>query len=405
MYENGYLEQIQFIEKERLKTPITFFDERNLQDALSVLRRACGEDTSIFYALKSCYNKKILDFLARSGVGAEVLSEFEYDLALRANFKPIILNGMGRSKELLLKAAKNNDIIIVHTMNDLAVLSRLAEQNDIRLRLGFRMRLDLAEFAPGNAYVSENSSLGNRPSSQLFEEMVNLCRDRENVTWDMLHLHLTINQTSPAIYIEAISQTAALLHTVVRSAATEPRIINIGGGYEVFDPKNKQQFVYLFEEIKKAFDSSLHEYKLGMEPGRYLSSYAGYTIGKVLDLKKMNGKYWVITDIGTNTLIPIPNARYKLATTDVGVHSNMFTVGITDGMTSPSNNIIFEVQVSQLPEIGSYICIENTGAYTDVYSTFWTYLPHVVCGVDASGNIDILRSSEDIENIRRIYFK
>ena len=221
----------------------------------------------------------------------------------------------------------------------------------------------------------------------------------------MLHIHITINETSPQIYKEAISQISTVLQHIATRTNLLPKIINIGGGYEVYDPGLKPEFVKLFEEIKQAFRKHLGGYKIAIEPGRYLSAYAGYAIGKVLDIKQIAQKYWIVTDIGTNTLIPNPNARYKLAEPITNHSSGMFRIGITDGITSPANNIVFETRIDKLPDIGSYICIENTGAYTDVYSTFWAYPPYITCSVDNDGKMRVYRSEEDIEQLQSIIFK
>ncbi len=158
----------------------------------------------------------------------------------------------------------------------------------------------------------------------------------------------------------------------------------------------------MFKEISTKFNQNFKNTKLILEPGRYLSAYAGYTWGKVLDIKKVNDKYWIITDIGTNTLIPISNARYTLEYPHPTARGIL--VGITDGITSPANNIIFETKIKNLPNLGDYICISNTGAYTDVYSTFWGYCPHQVCFKNKNNEYIITRTEQNINDLYNLFF-
>jgi diaminopimelate decarboxylase len=295
MSETHHLEQIVFIKKNNLATPVTFFDERHLHEALKTINKAMGNDTLIYYALKSCYNKEILKTLSISGLGAEVLSEFEYNLAVETGFNSILLNGMGRSHKLLARAVADDNTVIVDTLNDIKNLSQIAKVSDNTLRIGFRLRLNLSETEPNNSYVSEQHPLGNYLESNFVAELLKFCLTHENVKWEMLHVHLTINETSSNIYKEAVTQLAVALQYLELHYGLKPNIINLGGGFEVFDPELKPEFVKLFKDIKQSFNVVLDGYRMAIEPGRYLSAYAGYTIGKVLDIKQL----------GNNVRLPI----------------------------------------------------------------------------------------------------
>ena len=405
MPNSRFEEQIDYIERNSLTTPITFFDERNLDRALETLYEAFSKDVSIFYALKSCYNKKLLNSLSSNGLGVEVLSELEYKLAKQSGFTSIVLNGMGRSSDLLTETINDGNIVIVDTITDLENLKFLANNCKKSLKLGIRLRINLSNTYPENSYVSDDHPLGNYQDSDLFKQFLAFCNSKTNVKWEMLHVHIAINEVSSQIYKSTISKIVKVLHDIKVEHKIQPSIINLGGGFEVYDPRNKKLFINLFREIKEAFDSKLGDFNLAIEPGRYLSAHAGYTIGKVLDIKKVNNKYWIITDIGTNTLIPISNARYKLALPAPSKDGGDYKVGITDGITSPANNIISDVTINSLPEKGSYLCIENTGAYTDVYSTFWAYAPHIVCFINKDSEISDYRDREDIEKLKKIFLK
>ena len=151
-------------------------------------------------------------------------------------------------------------------------------------------------------------------------------------------------------------------------------------------------FSNLFKQIILTFNKLFPNSRLIIEPGRFLSAYSGYVIGKVLDIKNKSGKVWIVTDIGTNALIPNGNARYCLYYPQEEVSG--IKVGITDGITSPVNNIIYETYLKEIPKIDSYIVIGNVGAY-----------PFKIAHINEKMEIRIHRSQNDVQQLQNVILK
>lgn len=396
------LNDIEYLKSNNISTPVTVFSEQNMLDALSLMRDNT-KNAKIYYAVKSCYNYPLLKAISKQGIGAEILSELEFDIALATGFEEFIVNGMGRSRDFLHRvAAYDKACIIIDTVQDIYHIKSIAKQIDSKINVGIRFNLDLPIHGD-NYYQNSDHGLGNSLNNELFKLFIELCRE-ENVEWQVLHSHFTINETNPGIYQEAILEISDMLNEISKKDISLPKVIDLGGGFEVFSPDMKTEFNKLFSSIMTIFDEYLQSYTLALEPGRYLSAFAGYSIGKTLDLKPVGKKTWIITDIGTNTLIPIPNARYEISLPQQAREG--YWVGVTDGITSPSNNIVGSTYIKEMPQIGDYLVIKNTGAYTDVYSTFWAYQPHTVLFKGASSTQpSIYRSAEDIDFLRSIYLK
>lgn len=391
--ENEVVNDIKFIRSNNLTTPVAFYSESKLLEAYHVLKNSINNNSEIYFALKSCYNSFLLNHLSEVVEGAEVMSELEYEIASRANFKDIIVNGLGRSGEFLKKALSNHHCIIIDSLADIKTLDEFAQKSNQPIRLGIRIKLNIDL---GNYYDSDNK-LGTYPESDIFKQFIELCNRHENITWEILHSHFTINEINPTVFVKVLNNLEQIISDVEEYYRVSPLKIDIGGGFEVYDPENKNKYINLFSEISECSSMLFPNQKLVLEPGRYLSAYSGYTIGKVLDVKKIKNKYWVVSDISTNVLIPIQNARYKLIhPTPAESNKKLYNITVTDGVTSPTNNVISEIAVAELPRIGSYICIGNTGAYTDVYSTFWSYGPHQILTKDADNKRKIYRSKDDI---------
>ena len=216
-------------------------------------------------------------------------------------------------------------------------------------------------------------------------------------------MHFTINELNPSVYTKAIEEVKQHIDLIKKQKNIYPKRVDLGGGFEVYSKDLVDKFKTLFMEIEKSFSKNFSYQKLVVEPGRFLSAYSGYVFGKIIDIKQVQHKYWLITDIGTNVLIPNSNARYKLLYPKPSISGHL--VGVTDGITSGVNNVIEREYLKNLPNIGDYMVVGNVGGYTDVYSTFWGYSPFVVCNKYENSKIKITRTIKDIKKLHKIFFK
>ena len=155
-----------------------------------------------------------------------------------------------------------------------------------------------------------------------------------------------------------------------------------------------------FRDIQNCFLRELENFKLVVEPGRFLVNSAGYVLTKVKEYKFKGSKHHVIVDAGTNVLIPIPSAHYSFSEVKSKNDSENKTVIISDGITSPDNVIIHDVKMAELPAIGKRILLENCGAYTDVLSEFWVFDPYEASYMDSHGALRPYRTKKNIEIAR-----
>ena len=393
-----------FVSSHNLHTPVMFFDESAAEKAIKLMCENLP-NADIYFAVKSCYNLNLLRFFASHDLGAEVMSELEFNLAEKTKFKRIILNGLGRSEQCILKALKHkNTTLIVDSERDLNLVKQyLKEHKNQHCRLGIRLRFDYDENkAAKNQYLKHLNKLGNYVDSDFYTAFLDYVRHEKRAIWDIVHMHFTINELNSDTYVEAMKFLHEHLLHIKQQYNLMPQRIDLGGGIEVYSAEYETCLKKMFATIASEFSKLFTAQKLVMEPGRFLSACAGYVLGKVTDIKKIKTKKWLFTDIGTNVMIPNTNGRYKLLyphPDNRGEH-----IGITDGITSGVNNIVEDLYLNQPLQIGDFLIIGNAGAYTDVYSTFWGYDPFTVCYVFKSGKIKITRSQEDINILRKVFF-
>lgn len=404
MFENkkNYIKNI--LENNSIQTPSLIYIEEAIDAPLNLMKDFLV-GTKIHFALKSCYNSDVLKHLSDQGCGVEVMSELEYLLAEKNGFKPpnIIVNGIGRSAEFLENAINKNSTVIIDSENDLKKIQSIQKRADVKIRLGIRLKIDISEFE-GSPYKHKDNKLGVFPNSKLFKEFIQLVNN-ENCVFELIHCHFTINELSPNIYISVLKKIKLFLSELNDNhPGITPNIINIGGGFEVYQTEKENEFKKLFTSINSHFKENFTGYSLAVEPGRYLVNYAGLVKTKVLDKKIFDNKTWLYVDAAANMLIPNSNARYCLVYPTGGANA-IENISIGDGITSPSHVYLDEFKLDKVPDINDLIILGNCGAYTDVYSCFWGRDIYEVFFMKKNGQILCNRNKEKIAQLRKLFLE
>ncbi len=333
------------------------------------------------------------------------MSELEYNLAEMHGFQTdsIIVNGIGRSSDFLKKAIIKNSIVIIDSEQDFEKILNLRKEINKKIRLGIRLKVDVSNFS-SSPYKSKYNKLGVFKNSELFKKFLKLV-ENDNVDFTLIHCHFTINELDPSIYLEVLKQIKEYLFDFKNDHPhLNIEMINIGGGFEVYDEKNESKFKHLFSSIWQFFQAHFEQYTLAIEPGRYLVSHAGLVKTKIIDKKTFENKTWIYVDAGANMLIPNPHARYLLAYPSVNLPSaEKYTISIGDGITSPAHVYADEVEVNTMPQVDDTLIFSNCGAYTDVYSSFWVENIYQLFFLRKNGELICTRSKEKISQLRKLF--
>ncbi len=114
-----------------------------------------------------------------------------------------------------------------------------------------------------------------------------------------LHAHVGSGILTPETWAEAASYLAAVAATI-----DTVEILDVGGGLGIVEkPGQTPLDLAVVGELLQNFKDQYPQYKIWMEPGRYLVAEGGIILGKVTQLKKKSGKTFVGLDVGMNSLI------------------------------------------------------------------------------------------------------
>ncbi|WP_329379440.1 diaminopimelate decarboxylase family protein [Streptomyces sp. NBC_01716] len=348
---------------------IVFFPERavsnyrNLQGAFS---RHFGSDALVYFALKSCYVPAIAQALHAAGAGAEIMSAFEWRLALRYGFAPdtVVANAVRRNEEFretVLSAGAR--VIGVDGLEELEAVCATARRLGVRPDVTVRV----SPFET-DTFFGGSSKLGTpaKEAGALLEAALR-SPDLGTVGVHSHQLRKCVDPQRFGTLVRALGDLAADASTDRRRVA----IVNLGGGLESRHVMEQQgvdcdDFAGV---ARDALSGMRPGFRLILEPGRHLVSDAAVAFTRVLGTKQTADAHWAITEIGTNVLVPFPDRAYRPVPLTWNAGDTWQTYHLSDAIAAP--NLI--CGNAPLPESvdRSGLAMLDCGAYTTVYSELW----------------------------------
>ncbi len=359
-------------------------------------------DARIYYALKSNNCPQVVQILAGSGLGLDVSSGMELQIALDSGARDIIFSGPGKTPDELNLAVKNHDKVTV-LMDSFTELDRLQEtalSGGVRVRAGVRITT-----GQHGIWRKFGIPLTDLPAFMGRAEKcshIDLQGVQSHVSWNL-------NPTKHVEIIKAIGAAFALF-----SAEQKKRIkfLDIGGGFwppqgewlqesgtaegrilhavsERLNPafRHFKQPAVGIEQFASAIGTAVKEYifpqlscRICLEPGRWLCNDAMHLLMTVID-KKANDL--VITDAGINAV------GWERFENDYFPVINLSNPSLTEreclvmGSLCTPHDLWGYSYYGAAIEPGNVLLIPHQGAYTySLKQEFIKPLPKVVCVQD-----------------------
>lgn len=283
-------------------TPLFVYDAADIRANTERLRAAMPPFTLMFYALKANPAPAVVRMLAAMGLGAEVASGGELELALACGVPParIVFSGPAKTDTELQAAARAGiHAIQAESAQEIARLDSICRRRDLHARVALRVQL-----APGLADRRSGWS-GVSPFGMDESELhaaIAAAAQSERVTLIGVHNHQGSNNLDASLLI---ARYTAFVH-VVKALRTRINIsfVNFGGGfgapfYADDSPLNLSPIQDFFAELSQMLDGVT----FGIEPGRYLVGPAGYYVTRVVEVKRSFGTRFALLDGGTHHVL------------------------------------------------------------------------------------------------------
>ncbi len=300
---------------EKYGSPVFVFSEETIRRNYRQAYRSFSmryPKVQFAWSYKTNYMDAICRIFHSEGSWAEVVSEYEYEMAVRNGITGdrIIYNGPYKPCEFLRKAVDDGAHIHVDNYDELCTLEKIAREENKAINLSLRLNMDTGIYPSWDRFgFNYDSGEAMAAARRMFTGgKLNLVG---------VHAHIGTCVLDPAAYKIEVEKLVAFVKGVESQFDFAIEYIDIGGGfpsnstlheqYTSGDDANPPVDAYaeiITSALLASYSSSDSLPLLILETGRALIDNAGYMITSVVANKRLaNGARSIIVDAGVNTLL------------------------------------------------------------------------------------------------------
>ena len=361
-----------------METPFFVIDEKGLENNIRVFRQGMRDHwlfSQLAYSVKTNSLPWVLSFMKDRDILAEVVSDEEYELALRCGYQEdrIVFNGPIKTKECFLKAIQNRAYVNVDSLRELQWLNGIEVTN---ARIGLRLNIPSGLFRLEDIdYTEDGFRFGFSESSDGFQTAIRLLRKIGVHSEIGLHLHCNSVTRAPDVY-RVITGYAV---RIIEKYDLNLSFIDIGGGFWGGVPGKTTPDEY-FSVIRSELEKSPRtaEIMLIAEPGSALIGSVVDLHTSVLDVKDMLQSRVVTTD-GSRILIdPLWKKKRYIYSIETANPIAKTAKQIICGYTCMDHDRLMILTDEQELQVGDKIIYHRVGAYSMTFGgPFIRYYPDV----------------------------
>jgi len=367
---------------------------------------------AIAYSYKTNYLSGICSIFHKEGAWAEVVSGFEYDIALDLGVpgEQIVFNGPCKTREQLERAAEMGSMINIDSHDELYLLEEIALARGEPIELGVRINMEL--YQPSWDRFGFNLESG---------QALDACKrviSSEGLRLVGLHIHVGTFITDVNIYHQMAEKLISFCYRLQDEHGVVFKYLDVGGGYASNNTIHSQlvsgQYVNpTVEQFAEAICPSIlrgpfktHGMpRLILEPGRILVDDAMYLLTSVVAMKTLPyGNRTVVLDAGVNLLPLCGYFRYDIhaakGTPELSDDGLLEEVNLYGPLCMQADCIRLGIALPPLRK-GDILVVRNVGGYSFSMSMqFIQPRPAVILVSDEQ--VEYLRLPETTEYIRHL---
>lgn len=180
--------------------------------------------------------------------------------------------------------------------------------------------------------------------------------------------HVGSQTVSAEPYLQALDTTRELFEQA-EAAGLSLRILDIGGGFPIPEPKVKFNLPEMLKQIAARLDEDFAATEIWAEPGRYICGTAVNLITGVVGVTERGGQPWYFLDeglYGTFSGVLFDQWDFKLISFK---ESDEKVAATFAGPSCDSLDIMFRGRLTAPLEVGDLLLVPACGAYTSASAT------------------------------------
>lgn len=396
----------------RFDTPAYVLDETEVRERCRTYRTAFP-DAEVLYAAKAFLSRAMVRRVEEEGLGLDVCSAGELELAVTAGFpvEKILLHGNAKSPHDIEAALRLGvGRIVIDSPSEIA---RLAAAVGPRGHQKVMVRIVPGIAAGGHDKIrtgTDDQKFGLSLTDGQAQHAIARILDQPQLQLSGLHCHLGSQITAVEPYLTAVRRMVELMAHVRDSHGVVLPELDMGGGHGIaYRPGEAAMDITALarrmrgELAESCAAARLPVPRLLIEPGRAIAGPAGVALYRVLAVKRTGDKLFVAVDGGMsdNPRPALYGVRY--APRLVGRHSNAAacTTTVVGRHCEAGDVLATDVDLPADVHPGDLLAVPVAGAYHLSMASGYNLVgrPPVVA-VDG-GHARLLVRRESLEDYRR----
>ena len=343
---------------ERFGTPLLVLSLDEIKKNYKVLKKYLPR-IKVHYAIKANPHPEILRVMADMDSCFDVASDGEirtlYDLGVEGG-RMIYANPVKTGAGL---AACRSCHVSKMTFDSASEIDKIKAQCP-EATLLLRLRIDNS-----SAHVDLNKKFG-----AARENALALMLQAKEAGLDMagIAFHVGSQTVSSDPYLHALDIARELFEEAA-AAGLQLRILDIGGGFPIPEPKVKFNLPEMLQQINARLDEDFADTEIWAEPGRYICGTAVNLVTSVIGVTERGGQPWYFLDeglYGTFSGVLFDQWDFKLISFREGEKKVAATFA---GPSCDSLDIMFRGRMTVPLEVGDLLLVPSCGAYTSASAT------------------------------------
>lgn len=363
------------VEKFRgLDTPFYYYDVELLERTLAAVRDEAARygNFHVHYAIKANFNPRLLELIAKAGLGADCVSGGEVAAALKAGVpaSKIVFAGVGKTdKEIALALDAGIFCFNAESVPELEAIEALAAERGVVAQVALRINPNVGAHTHSNITtgLAENKFGINY---ELIDEVIDVIEGMEHITLVGLHFHIGSQILVMDDFIALCGRINELQELLYETRGLVLPHINVGGGLGIrYDAPDK----YPVPDFELYFATYANNLKLHpgqqvhFELGRSIVAQCGGLVTRVTYVKHGTCKKFLVVDAGMNDLIrpALYDAYHRIENLTSGKPDEVYDVV---GPVCESSDVFCRDRKMPAAERGDLLVLRSAGAYGEAMS-------------------------------------
>jgi diaminopimelate decarboxylase len=286
-------------------TPLYVYSQRAILGRYTAFAEAFAPlDPLIAYSVKANGNLAVLRLLSGAGAGADIVSGGELHRARLAGIpaERIVFSGVGKTiTELAAALDAGIYAFNVESEGELRALGELAVTMKTRAPVALRVNPDVETKTPHHYTATGHKQTKFGIPYHDAERLYRVAAELPGIRVRGVDVHIGSQIVDVEPYCLAVTRVLELVDRL-RAVGIGLEFIDVGGGFGVSYDEGPDPDPRTFADglVPLLQSTGL---RVVFEPGRYIVGPAGVLLTRVLFVKEMGGKTFLITDAGMNDLL------------------------------------------------------------------------------------------------------